>query len=767
MLACFDTKSLDYEEFRLVLRKVFRLEFSDEEYAEAFELFDTDKSRDIDGTEFLVYFTHLSTIWKEQQKTKHLKRKQEKEEELRAKRLAREEAQSKHMEGAVDYDYSPEDERTATEKLREGAKKYKKGHASSKSCRAFETLYLDPYVFKHLMLQTFDVNLTPKESAFLVRKYDCDSCGKVYAPTFLMEFLRLGNELRMDAWSRQVSLTRAASQELEAEHHRKIEANMASLETGFDFDFSPEDTQNALKKLNQAAVKFHRNSASSLSLDGFCSVTTTPGIFREMLKRTFNLILPRKELGALIKYFDSDDSGTVNNKEFLTYFSRASTGGRFALRSESIERQRRTNAEAEKEKEEKLAAQWGKLEDRVKYEFSEADEASARHKITELARKYFNDKPSNVGLKAFEEAVMGPARWRELMRRSFGCTISDGELAYYIREFGNEEKQIDCTGFVLKFNAMVAEQRSKARSYQLKLESDEIQRKRSEEEARMRAYMQKNEKSVAYDYSDADIESMLAKFRSAAIKHDKSHPAAVSLEAFEVSKMPAIDFQELCRRVFRLDLTARELGAVVTLCRGGFKDSTSICAGSVSGSLEGMPLASLGSKAVSSSRIFNSEDSVDGILLAPSTDTLLSPADSNAEGFFKNDDSLEAVDANNAVVDAPSRPVSRLDSSRGLVSRQGSLTRQESRSDTATESIVNCKEFMLIFSQLQRMEKGQMRSYNVNLMRRVKKRHADEQAALFEKARQHERDLVKFQEADKTTLMQKLNKAAQVFAIDK
>ena len=67
---------------------------------------------------------------------------------------------------------------------------------------------------------------------------------------------------------------------------------------------------------------------------------------------------------------------------------------------------------------------------------------------------------------------MGPAVWREMMKRAFGVKLSDGELAYFISILGNEHKEIDCIQFTLKFNALVFEERSKSRSMQLKLDND-------------------------------------------------------------------------------------------------------------------------------------------------------------------------------------------------------------------------------------------------------------------------------------------------------
>ncbi len=709
LLQCFETRSLNYEEFRLMLKKVFRLEFTDEEYEAAFNLFDTDKSRDIDGTEFLVYFTHLATIWKEDHKASLMQKIAEYHKNEAMEEAKKEAAIKAYYDQSVDYDYSEEDERSAMEKLQAGAKLYRKGHPSAKSIDGFEVAYLDPFTFRNLVFQTFDIKLTPKEVGVLVHMYDNDNNGMVCSPWFMVQFLKMGNERRLEDWSKQVELTRSASKAIEDEKVRKLEAQQAALEKGLDFDFTEEDQKTAIEKLRVAAVKFDKNHPSSLSLDGFAATYTTPGVFREMLKRTFNLILPSKELGALVKFFDTDNCGKVNNHEFLTYFSRASTGGKFAMRSYMIERQRKAIADAEAAHQRMLQEQWGKLEDRVKYEFSEEDKRSAIEKITDLARKYFNDKASNIGLKAFTSATMGPAVWREMMKRAFAVTITDGELAYFISLYGDKDRNIDCIDFNLKFKALVFECRSKARTHQLKLNADEEMKKKEAAEAKLMAARHKNEKSVSYDYSEEDIESALSKFRHAAMKHDKHHPAAVSLEAFDVSTMSAMDFQEVCRRVFHFELTPKELGVMVTLTNGGLKRlHEPIPGGSIEGSQTSVSVASLGSRATTAAK-----------------STL-----SNSSGR----------------------------KSRGNASIDGF---------GPTDSLVNCNEFSLIFTQLQRIEKSSIRSTRVELEQQLKQNRLAELQKTIEDNKRHLEHLIRFTNNDCVSLMQKLNKAAQLFAIDK
>lgn len=730
LLACFETRSLNYDEFRLMLKKVFFLEFSDEEYEEAFKLFDTDNSKDIDGTEFLVYFTHLASMWKKEEKALQLNRqkeraaaaKREEEQKLRATKMREEQA--------VDYDYSAEDKERAQTKLMAAAKLYIKGHPAAKNADAFEVAYLTPFEFKNLCFQTFDVKLTPKEVGALVEIYDTDEKGLVNSPHFLVQFLKMGNEQRMVDHSRQVMLTRSATMEIKESAERKVAQMEAALERGIEKDFTEEDQQNAVEKLRVVASKFDKNHPASLTLDGFSSVRTSPGVFREMLKRTFNLILPPKELGALVKFFDTDNSDTVNNSEFLTYFSRASTTGRFAMRSYMIAKQRKMIQDAQEEQNMKLNAQWGKLEDKVKFQFSDEEKNSAIRKLTELARKYFNDKVSNIGLKAFQVATMGPAVWREMMKRSFGVKITDGELAYFISVLGNSQKDIDCTQFALKFNALVFEERAKGRSHQIKLDNDKLIEQRIKETERIIAERKRNESLINYDFSDEDMESALSKLKSAALKHDKNHPAAVSLSAFDVSSMPAADFQELCRRVFRIDITGKELGAIVSLC----------------GSTPQKPVNSKPPSRRSGSPTARREKVKDVELGAQSRTT--------------DNGDLESIKSSRSLAGKLSTAPVRAQTSHGK-------SPTKSIPEVPQQAILNCNEFMLLFSQLQRVEKATVRSKRASLIHEIQRTRAEDKKRSEAESLKRAADLIKFNEADYAPLMNKLNSAAQKFALDK
>ena len=74
----------------------------------------------------------------------------------------------------------------------------------------------------------------------------------------------------------------------------------------------------AFRKLGIAAAKYDKNHPGSQSLDGFEAKTLPAGAFREMVKRTFNLILDGGELGAIMSYFDPSKSGSMPSSSFTS-----------------------------------------------------------------------------------------------------------------------------------------------------------------------------------------------------------------------------------------------------------------------------------------------------------------------------------------------------------------------------------------------------------------------------------------------------------------
>ena len=63
-----------------------------------------------------------------------------------------------------------------------------------------------------------------------------------------------------------------------------------------------------------------------------------PGMFREMCKRIFNLVLSNGELAAIIKFFDTTNAGSLPCKPFLNHFVQLGIAERRKLVHASLEK---------------------------------------------------------------------------------------------------------------------------------------------------------------------------------------------------------------------------------------------------------------------------------------------------------------------------------------------------------------------------------------------------------------------------------------------
>jgi hypothetical protein len=100
-------------------------------------------------------------------------------------------------------------------------------------------------------------------------------------------------------------------------------ANRNSFEV--DTNFSEADSAVIMQKLRTASEGFDKNHPAAPSLEAFDTAYLTPGIFRENLKRVFNVIASPKEIGYLLTLFDNKEkekegSGMIDSKEFMLKF---------------------------------------------------------------------------------------------------------------------------------------------------------------------------------------------------------------------------------------------------------------------------------------------------------------------------------------------------------------------------------------------------------------------------------------------------------------
>jgi Leucine-rich repeat (LRR) protein len=103
------------------------------------------------------------------------------------------------------------------------------------------------------------------------------------------------------------------------EENRKRELLLKSMNE-VDYEFTEQDFDIALSKLIEMCHRFDQRQLGPAGWAAFTSMSLTPSEFREMAKRTFNLKVTPRELGALVTYFDVQMKGVVNCNSFMNTF---------------------------------------------------------------------------------------------------------------------------------------------------------------------------------------------------------------------------------------------------------------------------------------------------------------------------------------------------------------------------------------------------------------------------------------------------------------
>jgi len=90
------------------------------------------------------------------------------------------------------------------------------------------------------------------------------------------------------------------------------------MEMDVDFSYTQVELEASLRKLKLAA-RFY--DPDSVNLSAFDGTNLSPAVFREMLKRLFNIKLTGCELGALVDYFDKEKIHRVDCNDFIVKVS--------------------------------------------------------------------------------------------------------------------------------------------------------------------------------------------------------------------------------------------------------------------------------------------------------------------------------------------------------------------------------------------------------------------------------------------------------------
>ena len=264
-----------------------------------------------------------------------------------------------------------------------------------------------------------------------------------------------------------------------------------------------------------------------MGLTAFEAKSLSPAVFREMLKRSFNLKVSDGELAALVAEFDKFGNKTVACGDFMVRFTAMGSEKRDAARLGQLEKQRRMTAAAVKEAEKKKKALDEKLEiDESEMQFSEADLTSGLDKIRTLASNYDRSHPSAPSLKGFTGTDMRPTEFKNMMMRTFQMPLTARELGALVEYFNANNPSvlngtgvpspglINTQGFLTYFNKIQRDEQARRHSERIERDREAV---RQQLESRRQKQLKKQQEDLnMLVFGPEDEESCLVKIRKAA-----------------------------------------------------------------------------------------------------------------------------------------------------------------------------------------------------------------------------------------------------------
>lgn len=556
---------MDKEMLRDMLKRGLNCKLTAAETSAAMGLFDTDGNGVCDGVEFILTFYRFRFEHSKKLLTDRIRAERKITAAARARLDKRREEFEHKSVVDINYDYSEEDRKRALDKITVAAFKYDRLMPGTVQLNAFDGAVMTPKVFKEQLKHVFNIKLDSKELGALMNYFDRDGDGCVNCAEFLVSFFRIGFEER----AKFVKAERAKKKKIEEERIRKLKEDEESLAAKnsmkVSYAYSTSDKNSAFEKLRKAAKLYNSASPTAPSMKAFEGALMEPHVFKEQLRRVFNLKLTPPELGALMHAFDDDGDGTINCAEFTKNFSKMGFAEREMELKEYHEKQRMAE-QARKERERRLKEEQDRKNAlQVNFEFSEEDFDSAIGKLTDAAWKYDKNMPGAVSLSAFQGMEMEPHVFKEQMKRVFNIILSPPELGALMSYFDkNGDGRISCPEFIIQFIKVGFAEKSRRRQFWRRYDEKKKQQKKQEELKKQLMLEQKNALKVTYDFEEADFQSAIAKLTEAATKYDRTTAGSVGLDAFEGEAMLPHVFKEQLKRVFNIRLTPPELGALMS-----------------------------------------------------------------------------------------------------------------------------------------------------------------------------------------------------------
>ena len=287
--------------------------------------------------------------------------------------------------------------------------------------------------------------------------------------------------------------------------------------------------------------------------------------------------LTTAEAKAVLPYFDVDGSGDIDGAEFLVRFfdlsqkMKREQRGEHRVRSAYLEQKRLEQEGVEQRKEEARVAA------ALKIEFTKEDKKEALRKLKKAALEYKTRwTPRSMGgmqgLSGFDGTKLSPVVLRSLLQKTFDLNLSRKELgALIVAIQGHGSQVVDGKNFVTFFHRLGAKaQKQQKHRLAIRREWDALVEEAAEQKRR------ENEDFEVVDggfgaYHPLDLESAYAKLGERATWQVRSRP--LTQQFTEGGPLNPRDFRRRVRSEFDVDLTERELSAVVASLNEGGADA--------------------------------------------------------------------------------------------------------------------------------------------------------------------------------------------------
>ena len=623
-LKLFQNNAIGNTLFRDILNKAFWLTFTDIEYRTLLEIFDPRDNGVIDGYQFIIAFIRLGAIRKDRAAEATRLSQVAFEEKCQEEELKKKLELEKKNDIAADFDFDSSVHDEAMKKLNAASKKFDPARAPS--LQAFNGKFMSAAVLREMLKRVFNLKVTSKELGAILKHFedsdvqDAAAAGsKVNSDTmlksivgdvdgnigregevtvnnnnadvaaqaavaafthsdapagpnqiscnnFLRRFFRLGIDARHRAAKEQRTKQAQLIKVAEEGHAAKLKNAEEKMTLSVNYDFNEVDIARADQKLLNCSTSYDRNAPGCQSLDGFECESLSAGAFSDLVRRTFGLKLSGKELGYVIRKYDKTGLGNITCKSFIKAFLRMGQEERDRLRLKQLEKQRRMDELSVKENEQKIKAiQEGSSNFKVDYDFKEADMDSATEKLTEASIWF--DKSRGGSLASFETKTLSPLDFHRALFRTFNLKLSPAEIGAVITNLhkdGQEKGHIVSKEFINSFMALGFSARANKNIEQLKSSKEAEKKMIIENEKKREELLNKSDIAIEYNVTEKERENALIKMGQAALKYDKSHPAAKSLEGFTCKELTPVAFYGLVRRTFDLRLSPKDCGALVT-----------------------------------------------------------------------------------------------------------------------------------------------------------------------------------------------------------